>query len=248
MRCAIVLLLAGAVFAGDQSLRAARAAMEAKLKEGDALRLKGDLEGALEAYRGAVDLFRAAVAGEEGGAAGGQEPAPADDGTPEGRQRVIAYYVKLLRAGSDDVRYNATVQLGEMRAAEARDALLLVLEKDTYQVARRAAAWALGRLGKGGVPAIPALIREVGGEYPLLGHMCDDALRKIADAALGEQVQMGYEAEATAAERLAVQKKWQEWWEARRARLVPPEAAEPAKEPPAAEPRKEPEPPAEKGE
>jgi HEAT repeat protein len=241
MRWPLVFLLAAAAYAGDDSLAAARASMEAKVKEGDALRAKGDLEGAVAAYRDAVALFHAAVA-EEGGPGGKEkapaepEPPPADDGTPEGRKRVIAYYVKLLTHETEDARYNATAQLGEMRAAEARDALVQVLEKDKYQVARRAAAWALGRLGKDGVPAIPALIREVGGEFPLLGHMCDDALKRIADAALGEQLQMGYRAEATAEERLEAQRKWQVWFDARRARLMPPEgegarAAEPGREP-----------------
>lgn len=228
MRYAFVFLLAGPVLAGD--LDAARIAMEAELKAGDDLREKGDLDGALAAYRKAVATFREALAREEGKAAEGGKPAeaaPADDGTPEGRKRVIGYHVALLGDKSDEVRYNAVAQLGEMRAVEARDALLEVLAKDKYQVARRAAAWALGRLGKEGVPAIPALIREIGGEFPLLGHMCDDALGKIAEAVVGEPVAMGFKADMAPAERLGIQGKWQEWFEANRAKLgIPDEKVE----------------------
>jgi hypothetical protein len=235
MRWTLALLFALPLAADEDPLSAARAAMEAQLKAGDELRAKGDLDGAVEAYRKAVAIFREALAREKEGAAGGKEKAPAEavpenDGTPEARQRVIAYYVKLLGNESDEVRYNATAQLGEMAAVEARDALVAVLEKDKYQVARRAAAWALGRLGKEGVPAIPALIREVGGELPLLGHMCDGALGKIAEAALGERIVTGYRPEMTPEERLEVQKKWQEWWESNREKLAPAPAAEGKKE------------------
>lgn len=237
MRYALVLLLAGPVLADD--IDAARMAMEAQLKAGDELREKGDLDGALAAYRKAVATFREALAREEGKAAEGGKPieaAPADDGTPEGRKRVVGYYVTLLGHKSDDVRYNAVAQLGEMRAVEARDALLQVLAKDKYQVARRAAAWALGRLGKDAVPAIPALIREIGGEFPLLAYMCDGAMKEITEAALGEAVTMGVKAEMTPAERLEIQRKWQEWFEKNRKKLGIPE--ETAVEPP---PAKEPE-------
>jgi HEAT repeats len=240
MRYALVLLLAGPVLAGDPT--AARATMEAQLKSGDELRAKGDLDGAIAVYRKALVTFREALAKEEGKAAEGEKPpeapeaAPADDGTPEGRKRVIDYYTKLLGHKSDEVRYNAVAQLGEMRAVEARDAFVLVLAKDTYQVARRAAAWSLGRLGKDAVPAIPALVREVGGEFPLLGHMCDDALGKIAEAVLGQAVAMGFKAEMTPAERLEVQKKWQAWFDENRGKLgIPDEKVE---EEPAAEPEK----------
>jgi len=239
MRCALVLLLAGPLLAGD--LDAARASMEAQLKAGDELRAKGDLDGAVAAYRKAVSTFREALAKEEDGKApeGKEAPelAPADDGTPEGRKKVIAYYTKLLAHPTDDVRYNAVAQLGEMRAVEARDALLAVLEKDKYQVARRAAAWALGRLGKEGAPAIPALIREVGGEFPLLGFMCDGALIAISEA-FGERTEMGYVTEMTPPQRLEVQKKWQEWFEKNRERLgvPPPEAARPPEPPPVEKP------------
>jgi hypothetical protein len=251
MRYALVLLLAGPVLAqedkpsaaggaaaaepaGETKLGPARAAMEAQLKQGDELRAKGDLDGAIAAYRAAVAAFQQVVEREEGKVAEGEkaanaapEPAPADDGTPDGRKRVIGYYAKLLAHASDEVRYNAVAQLGEMRAVEARDAILAVLEKDRYQIARRAAAWALGRLGSDGVPAIPALIREVGGEFPLLGHMCDEALGRIAEAALGESVAMGFKAEMTPAERLEVQKKWQAWFDGNRTRLrIPDERVE----------------------
>jgi len=248
MRCALVFLLCGPLFA--QGFEEARVSVEAQLKAGDELRAKGDLDGAIAAYRKAVSTCREALEKEDGKAAEGKEAppeaAPVDDGTPEARKRVIAYYVKLLTNPSDDVRYNAVAQLGEMQAVEARDALLQVLEKDKYQVARRAAAWSLGRLGKEGVPAIPALIREVGGEFPLLGHMCDGALSKIAEAALGEAVAMGYRTEMTAAERLEVQKKWQEWLEKNRERLGVP-AQKPAESPPEPPPVKKPDTPAEGG-
>ncbi len=239
MRWTIVLLLCGPVLA--QELEAARSAMEAQLKAGDELRAKGDLDGAIALYRKAVATFREILAKEDGKAPEEKEapePVPTDDGTPEGRKRVIAYYVKLLENPSDDVRYNAVAQLGEMRAVEARDALLLTLERDKHQLARRAAAWSLGRLGKEGAPAIPALIREIGGEFPLLGFMCDGALGNITEA-LGERVSMGYRAEMTPAERLDVQKKWQEWFEKNRERLgiaaAPKKPAERPPEPPPVE-------------
>jgi hypothetical protein len=216
--------------------------MEAQLTAGDELDAKGDLDGAIAAWRKAVAIYREALAREEGKAAEGKEAAPEaapkDDGTPEGRKRVVAHYVKLARDPSDDVRYNAIAQLGEMRAVDGREALLEALAKDKYQVARRAAAWALGRLGKDGVPAIPALIREVGGEFPLLGHQCDGALSRIAAAALGEAVTMGYAADLPPAERLLVQKKWQEWFEKNRERLGVP--TEPEDLPPAPLPGEKP--------
>ena len=253
MRWTLVFLLCGPVLA--QEFDAARAAMEAQLKAGDELQAKGDLDGAIAAYGKALVIFKGALAKEEGKAAEGKgepapEPVPADDGTPEGRKRVVAYYVKLLADPSDDVRYQAIAQLGEMRAFEARDALLAALEKDKYQVARRAAAWALGRLGKEGVPAIPALIREVGGEFPLLAHMCDGALSNIAEAALGERATMGFTTEMTPAQRLEVQGKWQEWFEKNREKLAvapQPPAEKPAErppEPPPVEKPAEPPPPA----
>jgi len=226
MRYALVFLLAGPVLAGD--LSEARAKMEAQLKAGDELHARGDLDGALEIYLAAVATYREAVAKEEGraaeaeGAAKAPEAAPADDGTPEGRKRVIAYYMKLLGHETDDVRYNAVAQLGEMRAVEARDALLAILAKDKYQVARRAAAWALGRLGKEGAPAIPALIREIGGESPLLAYMCEGALKEITEASLGQAVSMGLKTDMTPAERLEIQKKWQAWLDANRGKLAIP--------------------------
>jgi hypothetical protein len=238
MRCALVLLLAGPVLAQEVAeapkpadVGAARAAMEAQLKAGDELRAKGDLDGALAAYRKAVTAFRETLKKDDGKPAEAKpaDPAPAADGTPEGRARVIAYYAKLLGDPSDDVRYNAVATLGEMRAVEARDALLAVLEKDKYQLARRAAAWALGRLGKEGAPAIPALIREVGGEFPLLGYMCDKAVSDITEA-MGERATMGFENGMTAEQRLDIQKKWQEWFEKNRAALGVP-AEKPADEP-----------------
>lgn len=242
MRYALVLVLAAPVLADD--LAAARAFMEAELKAGDELRAKGDLDGALARYRKAAATFREAVEREQGKAAEAAKPpeaAPANDGTPEGRKRVVEHFMGLLGHRSDDVRYNAVAQLGEMRAVEARDALLEVLARDKYQVARRAAAWALGRLGKEGVPAIPALIREIGGEFPLLAYMCEEALKGITEDALGEAVTMGAKAEMPPAERLVIQRKWQEWFEENRAKLgIPEEKVEEKKavEPP---PAKEPE-------
>lgn len=244
MRYALVFLLAAPVLADD--VAQARVMLEARLRKGDELRAKGDLDGAIAEYRAGLAVFRAAVEKQQEKVAEAEAPAPkpeaapADDGTPEAKARVVAYYVKLLGHASDDVRYNAVAQLGEMRAVAARDALLDVLAKDKYQVARRAAAWALGRLGKDGVPAIPTLVREVGGEFPLLGHMCDDALSKIAEAALGEAVSMGFKADMTPAERLEIQKKWQAWLDANRAKLgiePEPKPEEPAEKPPAPEPK-----------
>jgi hypothetical protein len=235
MRYALVLLLAGPALA--QGFEAASKEMEAELKAGDELRAKGDVDGALARYRQAASIGDAALARDEGRAAEAKaaaaQPVPTDDGTPEGRKRVIAYYLKLLRNDDDEVRYNAVATLGEMRAVEARDALLEVLAKDSSQVARRAAAWALGRLGKEGVPAIPALIREIGGESALLGNMCERALGSITKDALGEEVSMGFRADMSPAERLEVQKKWQDWLGKNRERLKlgppgPPQVEKPA--------------------
>jgi len=129
MRCALVFLLCSCPVLAQEF-----EAVEAQLRAGDELSAKGDLDGAIAAYRKAVSACREALAKEEGKAAeGGEakapETAPTDDGTPEGRKRVIAYYVKLIGNPSDDVRYNAIAQLGEMQAVEARDALLGALEK-----------------------------------------------------------------------------------------------------------------------
>ena len=83
-----VLLLATLSIAGEtdvERMKLARTAMEAKLRLGEVLRQKGDLAGAIEAYRGAITIW-------DGLAAGAPEPVKAqpDSGRAEPVAQALA--------------------------------------------------------------------------------------------------------------------------------------------------------------
>jgi len=234
-----VILLVPAARAGDGTedeatleILAARRAMEAQLKRGDLLRDQGQLDAALAEYRKALKIFDEAMARaappkkeeEAGGGAGKEEAVPVDDGTPAGRRRVVDYHLRILQNTelSAEVRYQAGRQLGEMRAVEARDALMNAVQHDEAELVRRVAAWDLGRLGKDGVPAVEVLIAQVGSDKQYVGLMAHRALGDIAEAVLGSRPELEFKPTMTQEERTAIQGRWQEWYAAHREELEKP--------------------------
>ena len=124
-------------------------------------------------------------------------------------------FIKELsdRSAADQTRYNAAVQLGDLGHPAAVDPLLTALQKDPYDLVRRAAAFSLGMLGKHSVAAIPTLIDGVAKQEEYVGYMCARALSEIANATLGRPVEFGYDPTMKSAARRAVMAKWKEWWE-----------------------------------
>jgi len=139
------------------------------------------------------------------------------------RERIVAEYIAKLsdKKVPNEVRYNAAASLGDLRDPTAIPALIDALENDPWDLVSRAAAWSLGLYGKDGVPAIPALIRQLGGKDGNVGYMCERALGEITKAATGTAVNFGYDSSSSQRQRKAVQKKWEEWWEANKGKLMP---------------------------
>jgi len=86
----------------------------------------------------------------------------------------------LLQDERGGVRMAAAVALGEMGSAEARDALILGLKKNTEARVRRAACWGLGRF-RGDKKAISALARAA--EQDDSYFVAAFAMRALAHAA-----------------------------------------------------------------
>jgi hypothetical protein len=128
-------------------------------------------------------------------------------------------FVKQLgdRSASDQNRYNAAVQLGDLGHPVAVQPLVLALQKDPYDLVRRAAAFSLGMLGKHAVAAVPVLIEGVSKQEEYVGYMCARALGEIAKATLGQTVEFGYDPTMSAKQRRDVRNKWKDWWEKNRA-------------------------------
>jgi len=139
------------------------------------------------------------------------------------RDRLVAEYVTKLgdKKAPNAARYNAAVSLGDLRHPTAIPALIDALENDPYDLVCRAAAWSLSMYGKDAIPAVPALIRQLGGKDGTVGYMCERALGEITKAATGTAVTFGYDSNAPQRQRRAVQKKWEEWWEAHKGELTP---------------------------
>ena len=166
-----------------------------------------------------------------GGAPAKAGPAKSDDDTPEpkdggsqptedplARQQAAEFIAQLSdRDATDQTRYNAAVQLGDLGHPSAVPPLLAALEKDPYDLVRRAAAFSLGLLGKHSVPAVPALIEGVSKQEEYVGYMCARALTDIAKAALNQNVEFDYDPNMSAKERRGVMKKWQGWWDKNKA-------------------------------
>jgi len=152
--------------------------------------------------------------GPEAGAKNGTD----DD--PKLRAQAADFIQQLMdRKSSDQTRYNAAVQLGDLGHASAVDPLLRALSKDSYDLVRRAAAFSLGNLGRHSVRAVPALIEGVSKQESYVGYMCARALIDIAKSTLNQTVEFGYDPTMTARQRRGVSKKWQGWWDKNKARV-----------------------------
>lgn len=139
------------------------------------------------------------------------------------REKLVKEYIAKLsdRKASDQTRYNAAVQLGDLKHPDAVQPLIKALQKDPYDLVCRAAAWSLGMFGKDAIPAIPALIAEIGGKQEYVGYMCERALGEITKAVLGKTVTFNFDPTMSQRERRKVQKKWEDWWSKNRAQLLP---------------------------
>jgi len=139
------------------------------------------------------------------------------------REKLVKEYIAKLadRKASDQTRYNAAVQLGDLKHSDAVQPLIKALQKDPYDLVCRAAAWSLGMFGKDAIPAIPALIGEIGGKQEYVGYMCERALGEITKAVLGKAVTFNFDPTMSQRERRKVQKKWEDWWAKNRAQLLP---------------------------
>jgi len=137
------------------------------------------------------------------------------------REKLLKEYLAQLldRKASDRIRYNAAVQLGDLKHPGALDGLLAALEKDPNDLVRRAAAWSIGMLGKQAVKAIPALIGEIGSKQEFVGYMCERALGEITKAVLGKAQTFNFDPNMSSRERKKVQRLWQEWWKKNSARF-----------------------------
>jgi hypothetical protein len=142
------------------------------------------------------------------------------------RERQVQEHIATLadrRGGekTNQARYNAAVQLGDLKDPQAVPALIDALQNDPYDLVKRASAWSLGAFGKDAVPAIPALIGEIGGKEEYVGYMCERALGEITKVVTGTSVTFGFDPTMNLANRKKVQKRWEEWWEKNRASIAP---------------------------
>jgi len=149
------------------------------------------------------------------------EGTPKADRPPEEDPKLRAQvdeFIKQLtdRSASDQTRYNAAVQLGDLGHPAAVAPLVQALEKDPYDLVKRAAAFSLGMLGKHSVSAIPVLIAGVSEKEEYVGYMCARALGEIAKATLGQEVEFGYDPTMSAKQRREVRDRWQQWWDKNR--------------------------------
>jgi HEAT repeat protein len=158
-----------------------------------------------------------------------QEPLPPIEAPPQRsaeeieRDRLAAEYIGKLadKKAPNTTRYNAAVSLGDLRHPTAIQPLVDALENDPYDLVCRAAAWSLGMYGKEALPAVPALIRQLGGKDGTVGYMCERALGEITKAATGTAVSFGFDSNAPQRQRRSVQKKWEEWWQENQGKLLP---------------------------
>jgi len=141
---------------------------------------------------------------------------------PKARQKAAGFIQQLGDgSASDQTRYNAAVQLGDVGHPSAVQPLMEALQKDPYDLVRRAAAFSLGLLGKHSVPAIPVLIDGVGKQEEYVGYMCASALGEISKATLGRTQEFGYDPTMNRKQRRDIMNKWAEWWEKNKALIQP---------------------------
>lgn len=139
---------------------------------------------------------------------------------PKARAQAAEFIQQLNdRESSDQTRYNAAVQLGDLGHPSAVQPLLRSLTKDSYDLVRRAAAFSLGLLGKHSIAAIPTLIDGVSKQEEYVGYMCARALSEIAKATLNQTVEFGYDPTMTTRQRREISKKWKAWWEQNKSRV-----------------------------
>jgi hypothetical protein len=193
--------------------------------------LRGDVGTVLREVRGLGD--RLGELAERGPAAAPpkDKPNPVDVKAPppeKSKEEIEAerlrneYIAKLKdKRASNQTRYNAAVQLGDLKHEDSVQALVEALEKDSNDLVRRASAWSLGMLGKLAVPAIPTLIEHIGGREEYVGYMCERALGEITKAVQGQAVTFNFDPTMSQRERRKVQKSWEEWWAKHKAELLP---------------------------
>jgi len=193
--------------------------------------VKDDVESVLRKLRALEDkVDRPAPAPGEGPTVR-NDPDPKPTGPQRSaeeleRERQAREYIAILRdrGGGDkgnQARYNAAVQLGDLKHPEAVPALIDALENDPYDLVRRASAWSLGSFGKDAIPAIPALIEQIGGKHEYVGYMCERALGEITKTVLGAPVGFDFDPTMSSSQRRKVQRKWEEWWSKHKAKLLP---------------------------
>ncbi|MHC4956550.1 MAG: HEAT repeat domain-containing protein [Planctomycetota bacterium] len=145
-----------------------------------------------------------------------KDKGPADD--PKVRAQANAFIKQLTdRSASDQTRYNAAVQLGDLGHPAAVEPLVRALQEDPYDLVRRAAAFSLGMLGKHSISAVPVLIEGVGKQEEYVGYMCARALGEISKATLGRMQEFGYDPTMNRKQRRKVMESWNEWWQKNKA-------------------------------
>jgi len=146
--------------------------------------------------------------------------AMADD--PAARAKAAGFIKQLTdSSASDQTRYNAAVQLGDVNHPAAVAPLVAALQKDPYHLVRRAAAYSLGLLGKHSVTAIPVLIDGVAKQDEYVGYMCARALGEISKATLGRTQEFGYDPTMNKKQRREIQQKWNDWWQKNKGLIQP---------------------------
>jgi len=188
--------------------------------------LKAPLSQVLEELRrlsGDVGSLAQKPAGDAAPPAPPAPSAPSKSREQLEHERQVQQYVDVLAnpRSKDQDRYNAAYQLGDLQDPVAVDPLLRSLESDPYDMVRRAAAWALGKLGKHAVKAIPALIDKIGKPEEYVAYMCECALRDITRAVTGAGQSFGCDPTMPQKKRKEIQKQWEEWWEKNRSTFLP---------------------------
>ncbi|MHC4933518.1 MAG: HEAT repeat domain-containing protein [Planctomycetota bacterium] len=141
---------------------------------------------------------------------------------PELTRKIEKYVAQLKDKGVDkQMRFNAAVELGELNDPRAVDPLMDALSKDPYYLVRQAAAYYLGTLGKHSVRAIPNLIGQMDDKEAHVAYQCERALGLITQATLGAPQTFHLDPTMDRKKRRSIQKKWEDWWEKMKPKLLP---------------------------
>ncbi|MHC4340652.1 MAG: HEAT repeat domain-containing protein [Planctomycetota bacterium] len=152
------------------------------------------------------------------------EPKESDAGSadPELTRKIEKYVAQLKDKGVDkQMRFNAAVELGELNDPRGVDPLMEALSQDPYYLVRQAAAYYLGTLGKHSVRAIPKLIGQMDDKEAHVAYQCERALGLITQEALGAPQTFHLDPTMDRKKRRSIQKKWEEWWEKMKPKLLP---------------------------